>query len=215
MPKTQQFYCSACKIKHERPVGRNCTRNLNAATASLNSDRHDVSIVSTSSRSSTTSMSTDLGHKILQSLNSVQEQLQSLDARVQKNEEAVAARPVSAEPKISSPKSSQNSDLNPALPSLATPVRHLPPGGKCGPSLEYVRHNEGLRSQVNNRMSDLQGENQHTSGKIVSQRGGPGEVKVKKNVDWPQHFVFVGLHSCRCCCLLFEFLLPAVQQSLL
>ena len=32
---------------------------------------------------------------------------------------------------------------------------------------------------------------------VKTQRGGPGEITVKKSVDWPQHFIPTGTHKTR------------------
>ena len=66
------------------------------------------------------------------------------------------------------------------------------------PSMEYLRSNESLQSEVEKRLADLKNLNEAaTRGRVKSQRGGPGEITVKKSVDWPQNFILTGTHKTR------------------
>ena len=50
-------------------------------------------------------------------------------------------------------------------------------------------------------MADLKYLNETpTKGRVKSKRGGPGEITVKKSVDWPQHFILTGTHKTRAKC---------------
>ena len=66
------------------------------------------------------------------------------------------------------------------------------------PSITYLRNNESVQTKVEKRLAELKNLNETaTIGRIKSQRGGPGEVFVKKLVDWPQHFILTGTHKTR------------------
>ena len=59
-----------------------------------------------------------------------------------------------------------------------------------GPSLEILRNKR--------RLAELKNVNEMAiRGRIKSQRGGPGDVTVKKLVDWPQDFILTGAHKTR------------------
>ena len=61
------------------------------------------------------------------------------------------------------------------------------------PSLGYLRGNESLQSQADKRLAELERINETaTKGRNKSQHGGPGEVSVKRMVDWPENFILTG-----------------------
>ena len=201
MPRLKEFDCSACGSKHPRPVGRNCNRNKDAAIASSVPDAQDISTVSAgsaSSKASTSSISVDLGVQILNSLKQVNTRLDNIDSRVKRNEEAMAARRDSSSINASSPLASPEFSGGSALATRRVDTEH--PRDSVVPSLEYVRSNEDLQAQATNRISQLKSSTSHSKGKpvitpsqgkLVSQRGG-GDVRVKRQVDWPNNFVLVG-----------------------
>ena len=66
------------------------------------------------------------------------------------------------------------------------------------PSLGYLRNNESVQAEVNKRLAELAQLNESaTKGRLKSQRGGPGDVTVKKVVDWPQNFILTGNRKVR------------------
>ena len=66
------------------------------------------------------------------------------------------------------------------------------------PSLGYLRNNTSIQAEVDTRLSELAQINESaTRGRMKSQRGGPGEVLVKKVVDWPEHFILTGNRKTR------------------
>ena len=66
------------------------------------------------------------------------------------------------------------------------------------PSMEYLRSNESLQNEVEKHLADLTNLNEAaTRGRVKSQRGGPGEITVKKSMDWPQHFILTGTRKTR------------------
>ena len=63
------------------------------------------------------------------------------------------------------------------------------------PSLGYLRNNTSIQAEVDKRLSELAQINESaTRGRL---RGGPGEILVKKVVDWPQHFILTGNRKSR------------------
>ena len=66
------------------------------------------------------------------------------------------------------------------------------------PSMEYLRSSESLQNEVERHLVYLKNLNEAaTKGRVKLQRGCPGEITVKKSVDWPQHFIFTGTHKTR------------------
>ena len=66
------------------------------------------------------------------------------------------------------------------------------------PSLGYLRNNESVQAEVNNRLAELAQLNESTTkGRIKSQPGGPGNITVKRVVDWPQNFILTGSRKVR------------------
>ena len=66
------------------------------------------------------------------------------------------------------------------------------------PSMSYLRNNESVQHEVEKRLTELRNLNESANkGRVKSQRGGPGEIFVKRPVDWPQHFILTGTHKTR------------------
>ena len=66
------------------------------------------------------------------------------------------------------------------------------------PSLGYLRNITSIQVEVDRRLSKLAQINESaTRDRMKSQRGGPGEVPVKRVVDWPQHFILTGNKKAR------------------
>ena len=200
MPRLKEFDCTACGLKHPRPVGRNCVRSRDVASASSLPENANLSTVSASSKSSSSStIKDDLAAQILASLGSFSEKLDGLDKRVQRNEEAMAAHFNKSDLSHSSPLTS--TEVLGKSASLATRrVNVTHQRDSVVPSLDYVRSNEDLSAQASHRMAELKNlatgsRGKHStaksSTKLVSQRGA-GEIRVERAVDWPNNFVLVG-----------------------
>ena len=55
-----------------------------------------------------------------------------------------------------------------------------------------------MQCEVEKRLAELRTLNESaTKGRVKSQRGGPGEIFVKKSVDWPQNFILTGNQKTR------------------
>ena len=66
------------------------------------------------------------------------------------------------------------------------------------PSVQFLRQNDALQSEVEKRLAELKNLNESaTRGRVKSQRGGPGEISVKRVVDWPQNFTLTGTNKTR------------------
>ena len=64
------------------------------------------------------------------------------------------------------------------------------------PSMSYLRNNESVQHEVEKRLTELRSLNESANkGRVKSQRGGPGEIFIKKSIDWPQHFILTGTHK--------------------
>ena len=93
--------------------------------------------------------------------------------------------------------SSSHKSLNQATVSHGSDTASNPVDSLV-PSMEYLRSNESLQSEVEKRLADLKNLNEaETRGRVKSQRGGPGKITDKKSVDWPQHFILTGTHKTR------------------
>ena len=61
-----------------------------------------------------------------------------------------------------------------------------------------MRNNESLQTQVERRLAELKNVNKMaTRGRLKFQRGGSGDVTVKKLIDWPQNFILTGAYKTR------------------
>ena len=122
--------------------------------------------------------------KILLQLQWLGEKMDSMDRRVQRTEAALGqgSQQASSSASTSHNPSSQNCeshgiDTEDIVQSVV-------------PSLGYLRINSSIQMEIDKRLSELAQINEAaTRGRIKSQRGGPGEVPVKKVVDWPKHFI--------------------------
>ena len=66
------------------------------------------------------------------------------------------------------------------------------------PSIEFLRSNESIHCEVEKRLAELRTLNEPASkGRVKSQHGGPGDIFVKKSVDWPQNFILTGSQKTR------------------
>ena len=62
----------------------------------------------------------------------------------------------------------------------------------------YLRNNESVQHGVEKRLTELRNLNESANkGRVKSQRVAPGEIFVKRSVDWPQHFILTGTHKTR------------------
>ena len=56
-----------------------------------------------------------------------------------------------------------------------------------------MRSNESIQCEVEKRLAELRKLNETVSkGRVKSQYGHPGDIFVKKSVDWPQNFILTG-----------------------
>ena len=125
--------------------------------------------------------------QILSRLQELGDKMDSMDRRVQKAEAALGQGSSQASSVLSFPHTT--------LPTVASHGIATETNGteSVVPALGYLRGNESLQSQVDKRLAELERINETaTKGRNKSQRGGPGEVSVKRMVDWPQNFILTG-----------------------
>ena len=66
------------------------------------------------------------------------------------------------------------------------------------PSIKFLRSNESIQCEVEKCLAELHTLNATASkGRVKSQRVGPGDIFVKKSVDWPQNFILMVSHKTR------------------
>ena len=182
MPKV--FYCSKCKEEHPRPVRKKCQRDT--AGESFSSADEVVAPPSPS-------LEITASDQILRQLRVLGDKMDSMDRWVQRTEAAleqgnshVSLAHISSHRNLSQATVSHGSDT--ASNAAESVV----------PSMEYLRNNVSLQNEVERRLADFKNLNEAaTKGRVKSQRGGPGEITVKKSVDWPQHFILTGTHKTR------------------
>ena len=181
MPKV--FYCSKYTLPHPRPVGKKCQQE----GESLASDVEDAAPPSTDPVGVAT-----VSDQILLQLPKLGEKMDSMDRRVQRTEAALGQGSQQASPTV-------NTSCNP-------PIQNNESHGidtedtieSVVPSLGYLRNNTSIQAEVDKRLAELAQINESASrGRLKSHRGGPGEVPVKKAVDWPQHFILTGNRKSR------------------
>ena len=180
MPKV--FHCSNCSLQHERPVGKKC--QYIDQGESLPSDVEVAAPPSSDIRAS---------EQILLQLQLLGEKMDSMDKRVQRTEAALGQG------------NSQAGQIasNASVIKSSTTVAHSNATEEVSsesvvPSVEFLRQNDNLQSEVEKRLAELRSLNESASrGRVKSQRGGPGEISVKKAVDWPQNFILTGTNKTR------------------
>ena len=128
--------------------------------------------------------------EILKQLRQLDEKMDCMDRRVQHTEAALEKG------------SSQATDFPATSQGTAGQVTgydsHENIAQSVVPSLDFLRHNESLQTQVKRRLAELKNVNEMaTRGRLKSQRDGPRDITVKKLIDWPQNFIFTGAHKTR------------------
>ena len=131
-----------------------------------------------------------VSHEILNQLRQLGEKMDSMDKRVQRTEAALEKG------------NSQATDIPATSQGTAGQVTDYDISENIAqsvvPSLEFLRNNESLQNQVERRLAELKNVNEMaTRGRLKSQRGGPGDIAVKKLIDWPQNFILTGAHKTR------------------
>ena len=176
MPKI--FQCSSCHTQHARPVGKKCQLQTGEPFSG------DSEVVAPSSHDVT------ISDEILRQLRQLGEKMDSMDKRVQRTEAALEKghSQVNDIPTTSQGTAGQATAYDLDENTAQSVV----------PSLEFLRNNESLQAQVEQRLAELKNVNElATRGRIKSQRGGPSDVTVKKLIDWPQNFILTGAHKTR------------------
>ena len=175
MPPKVSVYCSLCKVKHARPVGRNCKRHQDVTSNVPEvSNTADPSTQASTSANSDVSSNSDVNHLILAQLTSMSQKLEAMDQRVLLNERTLAAQTSDARPPLSGPSTSSTVPTGPSV-ATAQPSPFLTESAKNSvvPSVEFVRSNPETQAQVELRIQELRAMNeQHMAGNLKSQRGG-------------------------------------------
>ena len=189
MPKV--FHCSKCQKEHERPVGKKCQVKLAGESFSSASEV---------AASSSTSDSPAVSDQILSKLQQIGEQMELMDRRVRRTEAALeqGTSHVSLLPSTSR---SQHGTATVSNHSITVPDSNVMEANvdqSVVPSIEFLRSNESVQCEVEKRLPELRTLNESaTKGRVKSQRGGPGDIFVKKSVDWPQNFILTGNQKTR------------------
>ena len=181
MPKV--FHCSKCTLQHPRPVGK----KYQYEGESLSSDVEVAAPPSTESGSNAT-----VSQQILLQLQQLGGKMDLMDRRVQRTETALRQGTSQA----SSSFVTSHSSSNPKVLSHGIDTECVVES--VVPSLGYLRSNESVQAEVDKRLAELAQLNESaTKGRLKSQCGGPGDVTVKRVVDWPQKFILTGSRKVR------------------
>ena len=181
MPKV--FYCSKCALQHPRPVGKKCQYE----GESFSSD------VEVAAPPSTETVGTDtVSQQILLQLQQLGDKMDQMDRRVQRTEAALEQGNSQASNSTVIPHSS------PTSKTLSAGIDTETTAESVVPSLGYLRNNVSVQAEVDKRLAELAQMNETaTKGRLKSQRGGPGDITVKRIVDWPQNFILTGSRKTR------------------
>ena len=166
MPKV--FHCSKCQEEHSRPVGKKCTKSAGESFSSAT----QVPAPPSSTNEITAS------DQILSQLRQIGEKMEAMDRRVQRTEAALeqGSSRVSLLPATSQSQSQYDTVSHGIDTELASSQSVVP-------SMSYLRNNESVQHEVEKRLTELRNLNESANkGRVKSQRGGPGEIFVKKSI---------------------------------
>ena len=125
--------------------------------------------------------------QIVSWLQELGDKMESMDSRVQKAEAALGQGTSQASSVLNIPHIASNTAVSHSIATDSNVTESVVP------LLGFLRGNESLQSQVDKRLAELERINETaTKGRNKSQRGGPGEISVKRMVDWPQNFILTG-----------------------
>ena len=176
------YYCTNCSLQHERPVGKKC--QIKDQGESLSTDVEVAAPPSSDIR---------LSEQILLQLQQLGEKMDSMDKSVQRTEAALEQGNSQAGQSTSN--SSVKNAGSMVAPSNATVETN---SESVVPSIDFLRQNDTLQSEVDRRLAKLRNLNESaTRGRVKSQREGPGEIWVKRVVDWPKNFILTGANKTR------------------
>ena len=140
---------------------------------------------------SSSSLPPSVSDQILTQLQQLGDKMEQMDRRVQRTEAALEQGSIQASTSASSAASHSNNVSG----GNATEQNSVE---SVVPSIDYLRTNDSLQSEVERRLAELRNINEFaTRGRVKSQRGGPGEISVKRIVDWPQNFILTGSQKTR------------------
>ena len=169
--------------KHPRPVGKKCQYE----GETLSGDVEVPAPPSTEPDSNTT-----VSQQILLQLQQLGDKMDLMDRRVQPTEAALGQGTSQASSSSITPHNSSSQNiLSHGIDTECTVESVVP-------SLGYLRNNESVQAEVDKRLAELAQLNESaTKGRLKSQRGGPGDITVKRVVDWPQNFILTGSRKVR------------------
>ena len=173
------FHCSKCGLQHPRPVWKKCQyegESLSGDVEWLHPPPRNQAVVL-------------VFQQILLQLG---DKMDLMDWRVQRTEAAQGQ----GTPQASSSSITPHSSSSPNVLSHGVDTECTVESVVI--SLGYLRNNESVQVKVDKRLSELALLNESaTKGRSKSQRGGPGDVTVKRVVDWPQNFILTGSRKVR------------------
>ena len=195
MGRQKNFFCDNCETKHQRPVGRNCSRKKQCLTSS--SDDSDVGAGSSSDNGQKLhdiGGASDMNAMLLAEMKNISKKMHSMEQRIASTEQQLRASAstqsqsaVIKKKRATAPlhkdteSSSEDDSTESADDELVLPTK------------KFIRKNASIQRQVDARIEELKKLNeQDLKGNLKSQRSINDEVIVKCKVPWPQNHVLTG-----------------------
>ena len=166
----REAHCKSCNSIHQRPVGKACTRPPVEATTSQAS-------ISESDRES------DLTYNSIPALQDPLTALMSKLDSIERQQKQIVDRIVRIESKET------------VMPPSSSPIRKPMSEPEVIPSLDFLKTNNEIQTEVASRIRQLESRNMHSNpGKnsLKSVRFRSADTQVSHYVAWPQEFVYVG-----------------------
>ena len=200
MPTRRNSPCTACGQKHKKPVNELCPYVSVDAVDDRSSDlpcgqRSNEALSDVGS--SVSSVSKDLGLKLLEKFESMEAKILSIDSKVNENAAKLAQ---TTQPTLTT-EQWRSTGARPRVTEASTSTSdgsvHQPPQSDAVIPNMRALQTPYIESQVNQRMGDTQYSNDSSGKLFKSQRGGKETVWVKRCIPWPQNFILGGPDNSR------------------
>ena len=173
MPKV--FFCSNCSLQHARPVGKRCQQMPGESFSG------DVDVPAPSSPSS---LPPSVSAQILTQLQQLGDKMDQMDRRVQRTEAALEQGSTQASTSASSAASHSNNLVGGSTTESAMVESVVP-------SIDYLRTNDSLQSEVERHLAELRNINELATTKpdpsmttLLSPNGYPDSSDASRRKNW-------------------------------
>ena len=199
MARNKNFHCSKCDVKHQRPVGKNCTRVNPQGTVLSDLDTSASSSKSEEAAATASGVSTqDTNFLLLQEMKSLNSKMNLMEKRLATTEQQLQASTAAG---YSHGKGKKMKKKVPAVPHPQSSDEDSSETDLVMPSKKYIKEDRAIQQQVKARLEELKRINDRDcQGKFKSQRSVNDEVTVKFKIPWPQNQVLSGSNRSRPSC---------------